>query len=399
MTDKSLNLAPRALPLLEAGKYHIEVSQESNVNSSKIESSSLDFHVKTDRISMSTGEVYSVYPPKDCCSSLGNCLPHIVLHRRTLPWEHVVRDVGVPWLALLVVSENDKTVASTMKYSESLEPEIGLLIPNLHGTEDIDKNQVCQTVTMPYQLFADILPMGEDLPYLAHVRGVDLDCKVTDKEVKGNWFSCIIANRYPEDSRDKDTRIQHTAHLVSLEGFSDYIYSMEKRRGDSGEYDRVRMYSLYSWGFQVESNAHFDFYNLGRSLTADTLQSRVEVREPSVDKLLKLGYVPMSHYFRESTSTISWYHSPFVPQNPQWDDNVKVRFMADELLEYDPENGMFNISYSAAWQLGRLLALADKDLSNRILNWRLDPKIFSSSKSNAWINKGEDTSCKGKRSS
>lgn len=374
MIEQYLNFAPKALPALEQGKYKIEVSQETNIDNCKIESACLDFHVKTDRVSMSVGEVYSVYPPKDSCGTFGNCLPHIVLHRRTLPWECVVREEGTPWLALLVISEDENAKAATMKYSQSCITEEGTLIPKLTNTEEIDPDQTCKTITISYDLFSDILPTGEDLPYLAHVRGVNLDNKVTDSEVKGEWFSCIIGNRYPLASKSDDVRIQHTVYLVSLEGFGDYIYSAEMRQKDASTYQRVRMYCMYSWSFQVKSNAGFDFYNLSRRLEADTLQAGFDVRDESVNKLLKLGYVPMNHYFREGSSSISWYHSPFVPQKPQWNDIETAHFLSDKLLEYDPQNGMFNISYSAAWQIGRLMALGDKDFSRKLLAWRLSIK-------------------------
>lgn len=374
MTERTLNLATKSLPPIKEGKYSIEVSQLTNIKDCTLKSSVLDFHVKTDRVSMNPGEVYSVYPPKDSCSSAGNCLPHIVLHRKTLPWENMVCREGIPWLALMVFSEDDNAVPSTMKYSESIIPEDKLLIPVLSGVESVDGEQVCQTVTFPYSLFTDILPVIEDLPFLAHVRGVDLDRKVDDKEVKDNWFSCVIANRYPKDSEDKNARILHTAHLVSLEGLGDYIDNYKKRKQDAPKYERVRMYSLYSWSFQVKSNESFDFYSLASKLKADTLQSGIKVQDKQVDKLLQLGFVPLKHGFREGSTSISWYHSPFVPREPQWKDHVMGMRLSDGLLEYDPGTGMFNISHSAAWQLGKLMALEDKEFCRQLFSWRLEQK-------------------------
>jgi hypothetical protein len=43
---------------------------------------------------------------------------------------------------------------------------------------------------------------------------------------------------------------------------------------------------------------------------------------------------------------------------------------ADELVRYDPDLSMFDVSYTAAWQLGRLLALQDKDLSTGLYQWK-----------------------------
>lgn len=381
MNEQGLKFAQNILPPLESGQYHINVSQQTSIEGCKIESNSLCFYVKTDRISMNPGEVYSVYPPKDSIGDFGNCLPNIVFHRRTFPWECVVRDEGMPWIALLVISEDENAKLATMKFSESRHQDNGTLIPDLEDIEEIDKDQICKTVTIPYSLFLDILPYGDDLPYLAHVKEINLDNKVTDSEVKGEWFSCVIANRYPGyplASEPDDAGIQHTVYLVSLEGFKDYIYyNAEKRKENESEYKDVRMYCLYSWSFKVKSKNGFDFYNLAQNLKAGTLQASDnvgDVSDESVNKLLKLGYIPINHHFREGSNSISWYHSPFVPQKPQWNYKVKTSFLSDELLEYDPQNGMFDISYSAAWQLGRLLALKDKDFSRKLLAWRLSQK-------------------------
>ena len=65
MIERTLNLSPNILPPLENGKYRVEVTQDTNIKDCKLESAALDFMEKTDRIAMSTGEVYSVYPPRE----------------------------------------------------------------------------------------------------------------------------------------------------------------------------------------------------------------------------------------------------------------------------------------------------------------------------------------------
>ncbi len=43
---------------------------------------------------------------------------------------------------------------------------------------------------------------------------------------------------------------------------------------------------------------------------------------------------------------------------------------ADEVVMYDPNLGMFDVSYASAWELGRLLALKDKKFSLELFNWK-----------------------------
>jgi hypothetical protein len=67
---------------------------------------------------------------------------------------------------------------------------------------------------------------------------------------------------------------------------------------------------------------------------------------------------------RQGEKTVSWYRGPLVPLNhdkpKQIQDPVSC---ADELLRYDPNTGLFDVTYAAAWQLGRLLALQNQSFA------------------------------------
>jgi hypothetical protein len=43
---------------------------------------------------------------------------------------------------------------------------------------------------------------------------------------------------------------------------------------------------------------------------------------------------------------------------------------ADELVRQDPRSGLLDVSYAAAWQIGRLLALQNKHFSVALYNWK-----------------------------
>lgn len=82
-----------------------------------------------------------------------------------------------------------------------------------------------------------------------------------------------------------------------------------------------------------------------------------------------MGYVAVKHHTRQGADTVSWYRGPLLPfANPSY---VQVPISsADALTRYDPQTGMFDVSLAAAWQLGQLLALADKSFSTALYNWK-----------------------------
>lgn len=94
-------------------------------------------------------------------------------------------------------------------------------------------------------------------------------------------------------------------------------------------------------------------------------------KNPNAEQYLAKGCVALPHVTRQGNQTVSWYHGPLVPGNniTQTNPNLPVR-AADQLVYYSPHLGMFDISYAAAWELGRLLALQSKDFSVNLFNWK-----------------------------
>jgi hypothetical protein len=43
---------------------------------------------------------------------------------------------------------------------------------------------------------------------------------------------------------------------------------------------------------------------------------------------------------------------------------------ADQLVRYNPETGMMDVSYASAWQIGRLLGLQNKEYSLALYDWK-----------------------------
>lgn len=81
-----------------------------------------------------------------------------------------------------------------------------------------------------------------------------------------------------------------------------------------------------------------------------------------VNDHLRRGFLPLSHQFRKGKRAVSWYRGPLSvrSENPGF---TLPAIAADQLLVLDKTTGMWDVSYAAAWQLGRLMALEDRKFS------------------------------------
>lgn len=88
---------------------------------------------------------------------------------------------------------------------------------------------------------------------------------------------------------------------------------------------------------------------------------------------LHLGYTPLPYRLLSGETTYGWYRGPFVPViAAETRDFARdtPKTTADHALIYEPEHGLFDVSYAAAWTLGRTLALSDPDYSEEMTRAR-----------------------------
>jgi hypothetical protein len=185
----------------------------------------------------------------------------------------------------------------------------------------------------------------------------------------------VVANRLPKPGA------QNTVHLVSVEGRYDTA------KFDSGTQGNIRLISLKRWSFFCEKEEKTFkglLLNLNKTAAGDASADwglPVPPNAATAAPFLQAGFVPLRHHFREGSRSISWYHGPLVPVEPDtktpaavWDDNDAEGAMdiksADQLLIYHAEKGMFDVSYAAAWALGRLLTLQNTRLAFDLMTWK-----------------------------
>jgi hypothetical protein len=92
--------------------------------------------------------------------------------------------------------------------------------------------------------------------------------------------------------------------------------------------------------------------------------------QQAVKEALDIGFVPLATVLSDGESTVSWYRGPLVPVITKRDQYGPYQF-SDHAIRYDPGNGLFDMSYAVAWQIGRLLALSDPTFSQALYDWRI----------------------------
>ena len=360
---------------LPAGSYRIVLQQTVNLEGDAARYYYRDqkFEVLAPRYAIDPNEIQAYFPPRGGVADYRHILPHIVLGTRNLPWERRPGNAGEPWLALLVVSEQDAvdgkvvfktgTVADLKPVApddlnvdvnelpEWTQPDVvgRVLLPRFTRTEDA--NTPVRLLDQDLSLFRKLCPSRKDLPLLAHIRQVDIADKIPLEMVAAGDFSVLVANRFPPLGGN-------TVYLVSLEGWTDLL---DKPATTQQAASRVRLITLGSWSFVNDPKGHDTFGGLMKQLKNSSHVFGITLPATSgnayVDKALARGYVPLDYKPVDSTPALAWYRGPLAPlTRNRLSQTVFQR--ADAAMIVDKASGILDVSYAAAWELGRLQALS-----------------------------------------
>jgi len=366
VSTKEINFVGPVPPPLEDGDYQVAVEQTVSWGTTETEpfSSHYAFSILGPRFTLDPSLIHSSFPPPSHTGHFDRYLPQMVFSRRGLPWERTL-DGGappiggpyIPWLALLsfttdapkpktvtvgeVINNTDKTV-----YRPVLQQE--------HGD---DLSSQCTVIDVDLATYQALIPSEADLEFLASARFVSVTNKEITETTEDGWFSVILGNRFP----DKGGSTQ--VYLVSLEGFKDHLHGGS---GSFGAATKVRLVVLTGWKFTTFDDQQ-SFRQLMDNVTVDRLQltpkapvesAEAVTPEETVAAAFNMGFTGVNHTTREGEKTVSWYRGPLQPM-----DNALAKgdsyATSDAALRYDPGTGMFDVSYAAAWEIGRLLALHD----------------------------------------
>jgi len=399
---------------MSAGRYTAEVTQRVIKDKENLQTitKNFDFGVDAARFQIGPNAIYSVYPPANKSGNYSESLPHMVFTRRTLPWERTLDGKApvfqreetvaskrnpqdsppVPWMALLLFTEEEMAALQISKNTigNIIQPNLadGIIRPEIFQYGTTDKNVLtlmewekttdgCFTIDLTKEQFEKNIPSTKSLSLLAHAKEVSIAHKdkegITDINNDGTGvFSVIVGNRLPAKGKN------HTALLVSLEGYGNYLKDADSVKTIPAG-NKARLAVLASWNFIDSGSSSF----LELINGVETKSMKIERGKEAAELLpyFDSGYAPLEHLTRSGAKTISWYHGPFVPKMfPATSRSISFS-SSDAALRYDKTTGFFDISFAAAWQLGRILALQNQEFSKAILNWRTAQYQLESSNS------------------
>jgi hypothetical protein len=352
-------------PPLPDGDYKIQVGQEvtwQNAASPVTFSSTYDFSILGPRFTLDPAEIQSVFPPPNKLGHFQKYLPHMVFARRSLPWERTL-DGKTPqkpyysWLWLLTLSEEEarsmplQTVRVAAVF-DAKDPKIKT--PDIKPETGDDPASECMVADMPVDLFQRCVPGLDDLLFLASAREVSVEAKELTPKTEDDFFSVVVANRFSKNGA------KNVQYLLSLEGYGSVLYPAPV----GGGFQRVRLVALASWSFS-NSDDEQTFDELMQNLSVGRIGLPPKTEHSDVRQALAMGYTALDHTTRQGEHTVSWYRGPLLPMYVPKDTPLSYP-NSDAAIRYDPLFGLFDVSYAAAMQIGRLLGLQSQSFTTAL---------------------------------
>lgn len=423
-SQKQIRFIQFDIPPLRTGTYTLTATETVPGQTPGSFSAQASFVVQGERFALAAGEVGSVFPPLLANGEFDGVLPHVVLSRRTLPWERSLRNgdesyARYPWMAVLLLDEAAAPVpvkrtamelvplGTPITVTESAAVGTGTLPANIlsYGADTLvpmgygeTPDQECVAVDIALADFNRVAPAAADLFYLAHIREVDAT-DGTDGSVSATQVAVVAGNRLPS------INVPSRAYLVSLENMAAYLPAEDGTPSAAipAGTEFVRLIVYTSWTFTA-NDLDQNLLHLLEGLNSRPAGSPTTVRLPVagtpptaarvqaaaasqaaaaagtgtlsaadaaviVQNALAMGYVPLAHHLRHGGHTVSWYRGPLAPYPVATTFTVPVGG-PDAANRYDPQSGLFDVSLGTAWQLGQLLALQNSAVAGALYAWK-----------------------------
>ncbi|MCA9697865.1 MAG: hypothetical protein KC431_10105 [Myxococcales bacterium] len=358
---KQMQLYAKAIPDLRAGTHTVSIRQtvhDDHDQQRKLLQMDDSYRVNVvgPKYRLTPGDVLGVFPAAGAQEASDLRMPHIALRRRTLPWERTAirSQPHLPWMALLLLEVPGEGKPDG---NGGLTLEAGAkLIRNYSFPEG--KGDALQINGLQ---LAKLAPRTEEMKLLTHVRRVSL--ADTEGEFAGDddgYVAIVIGNRLPLPGRN------WMAALVSFE---------QPNAGSDTPIDAwpnstLNLPVLYYWTYHTEALGG-DFqawaqalhYNGGIHLLGQVPDTKLAAQEP---RLNGIGGVELDHRERDGSPERGLYHGPLMAVSTT--RSQEIILSTDRARQI--AGGLYDVSYAAAFELGRLLAMADRGILQALIAYR-----------------------------
>ncbi|MEZ4428546.1 MAG: hypothetical protein R3A51_12770 [Nannocystaceae bacterium] len=404
--DATLEIYDECDPVLETGKtYPVTVGQQAvelrpGGKEETLLSVSGSVYVKIvgPRVRLDPADIAGVYPAAGSDSSPDEYLPHVALVRRTLPWERNGPVVDHPWMALIVLSEDELRTARvsadggnwvrTVTRAALQQEKPGVFDFLSLGSDALKASDTVDVVDVPDSLKQQVIPALAELPLLCHMqrlRGPDHPMRAVDDD---GDVAVVVAHRLPDAAAGgARAPLRHVAFLISLEGRTDLaaqaMHLAPTLRLDARVVadDRVTpvivrprvvastpFIVLHHWSFTPSDQGDFEAVIRaiqgvpnGGVLRYGALPRTA--KDAPLERVVETdGHTKEPLPFKQTSAQVGEYRGPLRPYDPE--DRAEVfalRAAPAEFVE-DKTPGPHDYSTATAFEIGRLLALADEGI-------------------------------------
>lgn len=392
--NRQIAYLTKSAPLLKENLYiirsrqNIQVKNGNQLRGQDALEETFAFEISYRRFRLKPEEIHSIYPPMFAEGDYVHHIPQITLMEDTIPWEqeiaiqaenpHIV--YSLPGMFLLVIKKEEGAVKRQLSPGKWAEKEVYLGERLNKQCQEYRGEQEESCLDVPAAVLRKILPDMRDLPYMAHVRWVKVEDKETRQFVTEGHYSSLIANRVPVR---EEGEIVYEVFVVGTLGLEEYYKGIQKNFDGK---KTVRLGLFYSWEFTSsaqnrEKGSDFKAIldKLDKKYFGNELKQEMTdaVRQlPPLEKLLHSGFRPFNTMFRNGDKTVAWYKSPLSPIPLAQKDRKERTYgrclsHADAGMAFLPQVGMYDMTDSAAWTLGRLLAMKNQTYLTALFALRL----------------------------
>lgn len=120
-------------------------------------------------------------------------------------------------------------------------------------------------------------------------------------------------------------------------------------------------------------------------LQLQPFKTNINIKNEAVIKLVEVAKVPLEHQLKGGGKIVSWYQGPFTNWNYSFNlvDLLKDKEWADipdhqdYLNLFNDDTKMYDMTYAAAWQLGRLMIMNDNKVLQELKKWKNELQLHN----------------------